>query len=76
MVRASRRLPFLLCLMNMPILQIRWPRRGIMASRQDLEIDEITDWPILRQAGVCGLLKLIIQGFGYWFYLQPENEVL
>ena len=47
-----------------------------MASWQDLDIDEITDWSILPQAAVVVLLMLIIQGFGYWFYLKPETEVL
>ncbi|HAS6349226.1 type 4a pilus biogenesis protein PilO [Vibrio sp. IRLE0018] len=47
-----------------------------MASWQDLDMDEIMDWPIWPQLIVVTLLILVIQGFGYWFYLKPETETL
>ncbi|EPP4297573.1 type 4a pilus biogenesis protein PilO [Vibrio navarrensis] len=47
-----------------------------MVDWQDLDIDEIAQWPLLPQSLVVLLLMMIIQGFGYWFYLQPEQEAL
>ncbi|EHA1124909.1 fimbrial protein [Vibrio navarrensis] len=47
-----------------------------MVDWQDLDIDEISEWPLLPQSLVVLLLMMIIQGFGYWFYLQPEQEAL
>ncbi|MBW3697350.1 fimbrial protein [Vibrio sp. T187] len=47
-----------------------------MASLQDLDIDEITEWPILPQILVVVLLMLVIQGFGVWFYIMPQQETL
>ncbi|MBE4582732.1 type IV pilus inner membrane component PilO [Vibrio navarrensis] len=47
-----------------------------MVDWQDLDIDEIAEWPLLPQSLVVLLLMMIIQGFGYWFYLQPEQEAL
>ncbi|MBE3665956.1 fimbrial protein [Vibrio navarrensis] len=47
-----------------------------MVDWQDLDIDEIAEWPLLPQSLVVVLLMMIIQGFGYWFYLQPEQEAL
>ncbi|ELV8626767.1 type 4a pilus biogenesis protein PilO [Vibrio cidicii] len=47
-----------------------------MIDWQDLDIDEIAEWPLLPQSLVVLLLMMIIQGFGYWFYLQPEQEAL
>ncbi|EMQ2877385.1 type 4a pilus biogenesis protein PilO [Vibrio navarrensis] len=47
-----------------------------MVDWQDLDIDEIAEWPFLPHSLVVLLLMMIIQGFGYWFYLQPEQEAL
>lgn len=47
-----------------------------MVDWQDLDIDEIAEWPLLPQSLVVLLLMMIILGFGYWFYLQPEQEAL
>jgi type IV pilus assembly protein PilO len=43
---------------------------------QDLDMDEIAEWPVLPQLVVILLMVLLIQGFGYWFYLKPEEERL
>ncbi|MDW3138160.1 fimbrial protein, partial [Vibrio sp. 1288] len=47
-----------------------------MVNWQDLEMDEIAEWPLLPQLVVICLLVLLIQGFGYWFYLKPEDARL
>lgn len=47
-----------------------------MVSLQELDIDEITEWPLFPQILVVLLLMLIIQGFGTWFYLMPQNDEL
>ncbi|EEZ01024.1 type IV pilus biogenesis protein PilO [Vibrio sp. RC586] len=45
-----------------------------MASFQELELDEITEWPLLPQLMVILLLMLLTQGAGYWFYLMPKQD--
>ncbi|HCH5162962.1 TPA: type 4a pilus biogenesis protein PilO [Vibrio parahaemolyticus] len=47
-----------------------------MVNWQDLEMDEIAEWPLLPQLVVICLLVLLIQGFGYLFYLKPEEARL
>ncbi|HAS3586676.1 type IV pilus inner membrane component PilO [Vibrio cholerae] len=45
-----------------------------MASLQELELDEISEWPLLPQLVVILLIMLLIQGAGYWFYLMPKQD--
>ncbi|HAS3559822.1 TPA: type 4a pilus biogenesis protein PilO [Vibrio cholerae] len=45
-----------------------------MASLQELELDEISEWPLLPQLVVIMLIILLIQGAGYWFYLMPKQD--
>ncbi|ENJ1347537.1 type 4a pilus biogenesis protein PilO [Vibrio cholerae] len=45
-----------------------------MASLQELELDEISEWPLLSQLVVILLIMLLIQGAGYWFYLMPKQD--
>ncbi|MBE3794052.1 type 4a pilus biogenesis protein PilO [Vibrio parahaemolyticus] len=47
-----------------------------MVNWQDLEMDEIAEWPLLPQLVVICLLVFLIQGVGYWFYLKPEEARL
>ncbi|PHJ40435.1 type 4a pilus biogenesis protein PilO [Vibrio sp. PID17_43] len=47
-----------------------------MANWSDLEFDEIAEWPLHPQLAVILLMVLFIQGFGYWFYLIPEEQRL
>ncbi|EKO3812212.1 type 4a pilus biogenesis protein PilO [Vibrio harveyi] len=47
-----------------------------MVNWQDLEMDEIAEWPLVPQIVVILLLVVLIQGLGYWFYLKPEQEQL
>lgn len=47
-----------------------------MVNWQDLEMDEIAEWPLVPQLVVLLMLLLLIQGFGYWFYLKPEQARL
>lgn len=45
-----------------------------MASLQELELDEISEWPLLPQLLAILLIMLLIQGAGYWFYLMPKQD--
>lgn len=45
-----------------------------MASFQELELDEMAEWPVLPQLLVILLLMLFVQGAGYWFYLMPKQD--
>ncbi|MBR9874663.1 type 4a pilus biogenesis protein PilO [Vibrio sp. J1-1] len=47
-----------------------------MVNWQDLEMDEIAEWPLIPQLLAISLLILLLQGFGYWFYLVPKEERL
>ncbi|CAE6882892.1 assembly protein PilO [Vibrio sp. B1ASS3] len=47
-----------------------------MVNWQDLEMDEIAEWPLVPQLVVLLMLVFLIQGFGYWFYLKPEQARL
>jgi type IV pilus assembly protein PilO len=45
-------------------------------SLQDLDVDEITEWPLLPQLLVILVLMVLIQGVGTWLYLLPLDEEL
>ncbi|MCG6269603.1 type 4a pilus biogenesis protein PilO [Vibrio furnissii] len=47
-----------------------------MANVHDLELDEISEWPLVAQLVALVLLVLVLQGAGYWFYLQPKQDTL
>lgn len=47
-----------------------------MVNWQDLEMDEIAEWPLAPQLVAILLMVVLIQGFGYWFYLKPEEARL
>ncbi len=47
-----------------------------MANLQELELDEIAEWPLLPQLAVLLLLVLALQGAGYWLYLLPKQDAL
>lgn len=47
-----------------------------MASYTDLDIEEITEWPLIPQLLVIFLLVALLQGAGYWFYLKPQIETI
>ncbi|MCP3697290.1 MAG: type 4a pilus biogenesis protein PilO [Aliivibrio sp.] len=42
-----------------------------MSDWRDLELDEITDWPLLPQLLVIVILCFVVQGMGYWFWIKP-----
>jgi type IV pilus assembly protein PilO len=42
----------------------------------ELELDEITEWPLVAQSILVVILVILIQGVGCWFYLMPKNEQL
>ncbi|WP_086971563.1 type 4a pilus biogenesis protein PilO [Vibrio coralliirubri] len=56
-------------------LQNRISRQNRM-SLQDLDVDEITEWPLLPQLLVILVLMVLIQGVGTWLYLLPLDEEL
>lgn len=47
-----------------------------MVNFQDLDLDEMTEWPLFPQLLVILVLMLVIQGFGAWFYVMPLNGEL
>ncbi|MDA9557721.1 type 4a pilus biogenesis protein PilO [Vibrio sp.] len=47
-----------------------------MVDFQELELDEMADWPLIPQCIVVAVLFIIIQGLGTWFYLQPKEEAV
>ena len=47
-----------------------------MMSLQDLDIDEITEWPLLPQLLVILVLMILIQGVGTWLYVLPLDDEL
>ncbi|MFA0428027.1 type 4a pilus biogenesis protein PilO [Vibrio sp. 10N.222.51.C5] len=56
-------------------LQNRISRQNRM-SLQDLDVDEITEWPLLPQLLVILVMMVLIQGVGTWLYLLPLDEEL
>ncbi|MBY7983486.1 type 4a pilus biogenesis protein PilO [Vibrio fluvialis] len=47
-----------------------------MANLQELELDEIAEWPLLPQLALLLLLVLALQGAGYWLYMLPKQDAL
>ncbi|WP_299016867.1 type 4a pilus biogenesis protein PilO [uncultured Photobacterium sp.] len=47
-----------------------------MSDWQDLELDEITEWPLLPQCVVAMLLAILLGGAGYWYWLIPQQGEL
>lgn len=48
-----------------------------MSDWHDLDLDEITDWPIIPQSVVVMLLALTVAAVGYWYWLTPlQNELV
>ncbi|UPR57910.1 type 4a pilus biogenesis protein PilO [Vibrio sp. ED004] len=45
-------------------------------SFQDLDVDEITEWPLLPQLLVILVLMVLIQGVGTWLYVLPLDDEL
>ncbi len=45
-------------------------------SFQDLDVDEITEWPLLPQLLVILVLMILIQGVGTWLYVLPLDDEL
>ncbi|MEZ9700824.1 type 4a pilus biogenesis protein PilO [Vibrio sp. 10N.261.46.E12] len=53
--------------------RISWQNR---MSLQDLDVDEITEWPLLPQFIVILVLMVLIQGVGTWLYVLPLDDEL
>ncbi|KMV30565.1 fimbrial protein [Photobacterium swingsii] len=47
-----------------------------MSQWQDLELDEIVDWPFAPQCVVLVLIAALLSGGGYWYWQQPLNQEL
>ncbi|OAN17059.1 fimbrial protein [Photobacterium jeanii] len=47
-----------------------------MSQWQDLELDEILDWPLAPQCVVLVLIAALLTGGGYWYWQQPLNDEL
>ncbi|MGF1713441.1 type 4a pilus biogenesis protein PilO [Photobacterium chitinilyticum] len=47
-----------------------------MSDWQDLDLDEITEWPLMPQCAVAFVLALVLGGLGYWYWLTPLQEEL
>ncbi|TFH90380.1 type 4a pilus biogenesis protein PilO [Vibrio ouci] len=45
-----------------------------MKDYSDLDIEEIAEWPLQAQLVALIVLIMLLQGFGYWFYLMPQTE--
>ena len=45
-----------------------------MIDWRELDVDEITEWPLLPQLLVVFLLCLCVHAAGYWFWLSPIQE--
>ncbi|MDO6499338.1 type 4a pilus biogenesis protein PilO [Photobacterium sanguinicancri] len=47
-----------------------------MSQWQDLELDEILEWPFGPQCVVLVLIAGLLSGGGYWYWQQPLNDEL
>ncbi|MGF1730642.1 type 4a pilus biogenesis protein PilO [Photobacterium kasasachensis] len=47
-----------------------------MSDWQDLDLDEITEWPLIPQCAVALFLALAMGTAGYWYWLTPLQEEL
>ncbi|WP_010443928.1 type 4a pilus biogenesis protein PilO, partial [Vibrio rotiferianus] len=47
-----------------------------MSNWQELELDEITDWPLLPQSLVVCLLVIVLLAGGYWAFVKPDKQRL
>ena len=42
-----------------------------MIDWRELELDEITEWPLLPQGLIALLVTLLLSALGYWYWLTP-----
>lgn len=47
-----------------------------MVDWRDLELDEITEWPLLPQVIVALIFALLLSAAGYWYWLTPLTDAL
>ncbi|KJG09567.1 fimbrial protein [Photobacterium kishitanii] len=47
-----------------------------MIDWRELELDEITEWPLLPQCLIAVVMTLLLSVFGYWYWLTPLTAVL
>lgn len=47
-----------------------------MIDWRELELDEITEWPLFPQSLIALVLTVLLSIFGYWYWLTPLTEAL
>ncbi|OBU26845.1 type 4a pilus biogenesis protein PilO [Photobacterium phosphoreum] len=47
-----------------------------MIDWRELELDEITEWPLLPQGLIALLVTLLLSALGYWYWLTPLTAEL
>lgn len=47
-----------------------------MANYNELDVEDIVQWPLLAQIGVLAVLLLALQVAGYWWYLEEKRSDL
>lgn len=47
-----------------------------MIDFRDLDFEEMPEWPVLPQILIIGVLVVLLQLFGAWFYLMPQLDEL
>ena len=45
-----------------------------MIDWRELELDEITEWPLLPQGLIALVLTVLLSIFGYWYWLRSEER--
>lgn len=47
-----------------------------MSNWQDLELDEMMEWPAAAQGVVATLVAILVAAAGYWYWLSPMQDEL
>ena len=47
-----------------------------MSNYNDLDVEEITQWPLPAQLVVIAVLLVVLQAVGYWWYLEGKLSQL
>lgn len=47
-----------------------------MIDWHELELDEVTEWPLLPQSLIALVMALLLSAFGYWYWLTPLTDAL
>ena len=47
-----------------------------MVDFQELDFEDMPEWPLLQQLLAIGVLVIVLQVVGIWFYLSPQQDEL